>query len=159
MTYRNDAAIVENQRPAGLSLHAQLIQRMAADIGERLTRRLIRRLQSLVPGVLADEGAANLWDEICLQTRRESILDELYAEDIARRLNALVGELPDLERLALWLQTYNGEVWVEHNHDLDFVAAMLAVSDNDITNYVMSEHVDYERMNYENKRIRELTGE
>jgi hypothetical protein len=159
MTDRNDNAVVEDQRPAGLGLHRQLIQRMAADLAERLTRRVIRSLQSLAPGVLADEGVANLWEEICVQTRRESFLDKLYVEELAGRLNVLVGELSNIERLVLWLQTDNGEMWVEDNSNAGFETALLAVSDRDSVNHVMKEHVDYECWNYENKRIRDFTGE
>jgi hypothetical protein len=126
-------------------------------IGEKLTRRLIRHLQTLPPGLLAAEGAANLWDEICVQARRESPLCEAYNAEMATRLGALVTKLPEVDRQLMWLITDAGQRALPERESVALNPGQITTRDHDTVRYVISEHVAYEVWNYENGRIRKMT--
>lgn len=128
-------------------------------LGEDLARRTIRKLQSLPAGLLADAGARNLWDEICVQTRSEHPFAEAYCDEIIRHLVALVAGLADPERAGIWLQTYAAEALVHDDESHGLNAILAAVNDNDIARYLLDEHLTYEMWNYTNAWIRDATGE
>jgi hypothetical protein len=142
-----------------LSLEVQIVQRVAYEAGERLTRKLIRNLQHADAGLLGAEGARNLWEEICIQVRRESALLELYEIELTSRLEALLVDLTWIERVSIWLCTYGGEVFAGRLENNRLDALLEAVAEDEIVRHVLHEHVDCEAQNYTNGRIRRLTGE
>jgi len=141
------------------SLDRCIVQRIANDAGERLTRKLIRRLQSTGPGLRADDGARNLWDEICLQFRQETPWWALYEAHIEACLRPLLVDLSDVERVSVWLCVGDCDFYEQRAVIGRIGAALLAIDDDELVRHVIHEHVTYEAMNYENKFIRTATGQ
>lgn len=131
----------------------------AYELGERITRKLIRSLQSLPARELADQGAANLWDEVCVHTRRESPWADVHRDEVEKKLVELVGELATAERVALWLATFNGQCLIQSEDEVSLTDLIPAVREQEIVSHLLSKHVAYEMMNYDNARIRKMTGE
>lgn len=132
---------------------------LAYTLGERLTRRVIRKLQSLPAGLMADDGARNLWDEICVQTRQESSFSEAYRDEVVRYLGRIVAMLPQSERVVLWVNTYAAEMLGREGDSPNLSEILEAINDSDIVRYVLDEHLNYEMWNYSNAWIRSATGE
>lgn len=130
----------------------------ARDVAQRLVRAAVRKLQTLPPGLLEAEGAKNLWDEICVQARRDSVFWELYGDEVERRLAPLVAGLKTADRLALWLETYAGECLAEDEEPVELATVVNAIKDADIVRVLRSRMTD-EAMNYSNAWIRDATGE
>lgn len=134
-----------------------IVAELADAATEKLVRRCIRKCQQAVPGLLSGCGAANLWDEICIQTQTDSYYSEMYKDHLEGWLVTMAAEMPRLERLAMWLKTYAGECYEQDIEGQAFDPAAIPVSDKDIAKHVLPD-VMYEAMNYENRRIRNMTG-
>lgn len=141
----------------GKSLKAD--PKLAYALAERLSRRTIRKLQSLPAGLLSDDGARNLWNEICVQTRQESSFSEAYRDEVVRHLGRIVAVLPQSERVILWLNTYAGKTLGRDGDSPSLSEILAAIKDSDIVSYVLDEHLNYEMWNYSNAWIRSATGE
>ena len=135
-----------------------IISKIADTATEKLIRRCIKKCQRAIPGVLSGHGVANLWDEICVQTQTNSCLYELYVDHVKDVLKTLIAGLTSVERLAVWLSTYAGECYQQDAEEQTFDSALRSVSDSDIAKHVTPK-VFGEAMNYENRRIREMTGQ
>jgi hypothetical protein len=133
------------------------VQCIAQRTEDVVVKRCIRFFQKSAPGLLEDHGAANLWDEICVQFQQDSDWIELCKEHIFKRLEVLVEKLSDEERLSLWLSTYWGECYLEYPEFERFNPEDVPVSSSQIAKHLI-DAVCYEAMNYQNKRIRLLTG-
>lgn len=134
------------------------IQSIADATADTLIKRLIRTMQRSIPGLLADQGAKNLWDELCAQVQNDdSPFSELYSEHVLKLLGKLASELSESERLAVWLVTYQGECFLDQAHEKIRVPAEVPVNNNEIADHLLQDVLN-EAMNYENSRIRVMTG-
>lgn len=140
-----------------IPIERYIVAELADAATEKLVRRCIRQCQRAVPGLLSGSGAANLWDEICVQTQTNSDYVEAYKDHVARLLPILIAGLTPIERLAVWLRSYAGECYQYDKERPAFDPSSPLFSDRDIENYLLSE-VFQEAMNYENRRIRNMTG-
>ena len=105
-------------------------------------------------------GAKNLWDEICVQIRSEHPLTESYQDHVRKRLSALMPALRSAERLALWFDSYPAECFQADEDRVSIDQAIASAAEEDqLIDHVMSAHVMPVICNYQNKRIREITGE
>ena len=133
----------------------QYFSKLSTDV---TVKRCIRFFQKSVPDLLDGNGVANLWDEICVQFQNDSDhFIESYKGIICKRLEVLVETLPEEERLSLWLSTYWGECYLEYPEFDTFNPKDVPVSNSEIAKH-LTDVVCNEAMNYENKRIRMLTG-
>lgn len=134
------------------------IHSIAESAEKKLIKRVIRFLQRSVPGLLEDQGAQNLWDEICIQTQNDdSPFSELYSEHIEKLLEKLAEQLSETERVALWLVTYSGECLLDTPGFGLKIPKDMPVKNLEIARHLVQSVLN-EAMNYENKRIRALTG-
>ena len=140
-----------------MPIERYIVAELADAATEKLVRRCIRKCQRAEPGLLSGSGAANLWDEICVQTQTDSDYSEAYKDHVEGLLLTLAAGLTLVERLAVWLRTYAGECYQQDMEGQTFDPAVLSVSDRDIARHVLPDML-YEAMNYENRRIREMTG-
>ena len=140
-----------------LPIERHIVAEIADAATEKLIRRCIRKCQSTAPGLLSGTGPANLWDEICVQSQTNSDYLEMYKDQVERFLIDLAAGMTQVERLAVWLRTYAGECYQYDTKRPDFDPAAPPVTDRDIEKYLLSE-VFQEAMDYENRRIRAMTG-
>ncbi len=124
---------------------------------DRCVRRLIRQLQRSGPGVLAGEGGANLWDEICVQARRGSEYLWAYEEEIVARLADLVEASTGQDRVALFIATMAEELRSDPNSYA--VADLLDMVQARKVAQLLAPDVLNCAFDYSNARIRAMTGE
>jgi len=141
-------------------INVQAIERRRAAtlIAERVTRKLIRTIQRLPPGLLEGEGALNLWDEVCIQARRDSPWLDRYKDEIADRLEPLVITLSGADKLMLWLESGPGEIALAETDESTITLLAGRVKVRDIVDYLITDHLTSEMLDYDNGRIRTLTG-
>ena len=93
----------------------EIVEKLAAEIGKRITRKTIRNLQEMGEGNILsgeDSGLENVWDEICVQVQYErSFSWEGYDETVRVCVAHYVSELKYHEQLALWFQTEDAQYW------------------------------------------------
>jgi len=140
-----------------LNLIERTVAELAGHVADRVTRRLVRQLQGLEAGLLSDSGMKNLWDEICVQTRTDSAWSDSYVDFMMPKLEAIIASLHRHEQMALWLQTYAGQCFMDDCEDGRDCYATAPVSTEEIARHLMSEEVMYLAWNYENSRIRAAT--
>lgn len=138
------------------SLDRHIVQRIANDAGARLTRKLIRRLQSSAPGLRVDDSARNLWEEICIQARQESVWWDQYEAHIEACLRALLVDLSDVERVSVWLCVGDCYFYEERALIGRIESALPTIDDDELVQHVIREHVAHETMNYENRLLRAI---
>ena len=124
---------------------------------ERLVARVIEFLKKTVPGVLGAQGAENLWDEICVGLREGSPFSEMYVDHISKVTQQESKRLPQAERVALWLTSYWGEMFMGSIPDEINVPNCIPVDDGEIAKHIV-QSVCNEAFNYENSWISEMTG-
>lgn len=134
-----------------------IINAVADEAAKRLTRRMIRWLQTL-PAELSGEGSGlkNIWDEICVQVQgEESFYWDAYKATITAFYEGSVEDLKRHEQLALWLQTDSGlRWWDDHGEERD--SGRTAVVDvEDIGRHLWG-YAWRAADEYENKRIRQF---
>lgn len=153
-----EACRIAGARQTMATIGQYFIQSIADATADTLIKRLIRTMQRSVPGLLADQGAKNLWDELCAQVQNDdSPFSELYSEHVLKLLEKLAADLPESERLAVWLVTYQGECFLDQAHEKIKVPAEVPVNNNEIANHLLQDVLN-EATNYENSRIRVMTG-
>lgn len=141
-----------------LPIERYIVAEIANAATEKLIRRCIRKCQRMVPGLLSGTGPANLWDEICVQSQTNSDYLEMYKDQVERFLIDLAAGMTQVERLAVWLRTYAGECYLQDMEEQAFTPAAVPVSDKEIAKHVLPDLFYDEAMNYENRRIRAMTG-
>ena len=109
--------------------------------------------------MLVDEGAINLWEEICVQTRWGSPLLNTYASEMEKRLRPLVDQLSTADRMTVWLETDDGECMIDDDEIVGFDRVLAAVNTDQIVGHIIRAYVMTEAMNFQNARIRMMTGE
>jgi hypothetical protein len=132
-----------------------VVQAVAEQVCRRLTRKIISTLQQMNHGLQSgdDSGLKNTWDEICVQVQfEESCLWDAYHETVCGLTGREIEKLLPHEREAVWLQTPAGDEWgCEDESDRQ----SYPVLNDDIVEYVISEHLYREAANWSNLRIRE----
>jgi len=83
------------------SLSLQVVERLANEIAERVTASVIARLQSQKSISCGEFPSANRWDEICIKTRTESALIEMYDSAVEAETRNMVATASAVERVAL----------------------------------------------------------
>lgn len=141
-----------------LPIERHIVAEIADAATEKLIRRCIRKCQRTAPGLLSGTGPANLWDEICVQSQTNSAYLEIYKDQVERFLIDLAAGTTQVEQLAVWLRTYAGECYLQDMKDRTFNPAAVPVSDKEIAKHVLPDLFYDEAMNYENRRIRAMTG-
>jgi len=125
-------------------------EREAAEIGRRVVRALRRMKAEMQSG--DDSGLADLWDEICVQMQTEQSVMWDHYEDVIRGL--VLREVQALDkhlRMALWLQTREGQDWDWDDEDLD--QHDVPYSPFEVADYITEAVVLSKAADYTNRRI------
>lgn len=132
----------------------RLISDIAKETVDRITRRVISKLQRLKNGLLSgdDSGLENTWDEICAQKQsEESFYWEAYDETVRAIVSQQLNEVSRTQLQAIWLQTDAGMDWlVDHDEDAPLDVPL---DRDDVLNYVVDELYQLAE-NWSNRRIR-----
>jgi hypothetical protein len=126
---------------------------------QRISRQVIRNLQglndknSLLSG--DDSGLVNIWDEVCVQMQlEESCFWDVYEDLIETFVRSYVEKLPDHERDAAWLITFEGESWncepeddrdpdpVFHDDIVKHISGCVLTIGNDWSNHRIRSYID-----------------
>jgi hypothetical protein len=126
---------------------------------QRISRQVIRNLQglndknSLLSG--DDSGLVNIWDEVCVQMQlEESCFWDVYEDLIETFVRSYVEKLPDHERDAAWLITFEGESWncepeddrdpdpVFHDDIVKHISGYVLTTGNDWSNHRIRSYID-----------------
>jgi len=133
----------------------RIVRRLAEQVCQRVTRRVIRYLQELVDGLQSgdDSGLTNAWEEICVQVQGEqSVLWDAYYDVMVRQIVSMeVPGLPEHERDAVWLLTPEGEQW---DAEEEGEREKSPVAEDNIIDYLANEYVYPAAGNWSNPRIR-----
>lgn len=132
-----------------------IINAVADEAAKRLTRQMIRWLQTL-PAELSGEGSGlkNIWDEICVQVQgEESFYWDAYKATITSFYEGSIELLKHHEQLALWLQTDSGLRWWDDHVEERDSAANAPIDVEDVGRHLW-EYAWRAADEYENQRIR-----
>lgn len=89
-------------------VYRSMLQQHADAICEKLTKRLIRQFQLQASILKAGAGLKNMWEEICVSLREDSIWGSIYEENLEMKMLALIEALQPIEQQTIWLMTYDG---------------------------------------------------
>ena len=132
-----------------------VIRAFAAEICQRLTRKMIATLQKMNDGLLSGDssGLENTWDEICAQVQYElSVYWDAYDQTVRSLAEAEVEKLLPHEREAIWLQTPEAFDWEFEDESR---RNSYPVRNDDIVGYLAQEYLYREASKWSNQRIRE----
>lgn len=132
---------------------SRIVRDLAHVTAERLTRRAIRHLQKSRHTLSGyDSELKTTWDEICVQTQGErSFFWDAYEQAMHDALAFDITKLQSHEKLALWLQSPEGEYW--ETRDEETRAADPPVSEHDIALYLINCYLLPEADRWSNARI------
>ncbi len=138
--------------PDGLRESA-IVRAVAEEAARRITRKVIAALQRMTDTLSGDDsGLMKIWDEICAQVQYEKSFNwESYDETVRGIVLGQLATLKTYEREAIWLQTDEGIEW--DCKELEDREAH-PVSDDNIVEWLMSEHVYAKAGNWSNARVR-----
>src|SRR4051812_33832365 len=91
-----------------MDVQDKIIATLADRECKRLSRRVIRHLQSMKDSMLSgdDSALANFWDEFCVQVQgQESGFWEHYVDLVNQIVLGFVEKLDSETKKAIWLQT------------------------------------------------------
>lgn len=152
---------LQQQSQRALELNSQLGPYFHANLAyiaeERLVARVIKQLKSTAPGVMAGEGAANLWDEICVGLYNDSSLTQMYSDYIYRVLIDEINNCLEAERIALWLTTYSGQVFLQELPATVAVPGDIPFNAKDVANNTLQTVLN-EAMDDESPWVLEMKG-
>lgn len=133
----------------------RILYQIADEIFLRITRKVIRNLQSNTTTLSGDDsGLKNAWDEICVQVQDEySIYWEDYLSVVNNYVQHHVSELNEFEKRVSWLFTKEGEDWYFDNFDKDVEVNEIPVFEDGLIEFIVNEHVLGCAENWNNKRI------
>lgn len=63
-------------------VYRSMLQQHADAICEKLTKRLIRQFQLRASILKEDAGLKNMWEEICVSMREDSVWSAIYESDL-----------------------------------------------------------------------------
>jgi hypothetical protein len=140
--------------PKQRTLSEMSIVRAVAEQACRRCVNSIRRSLERRPAELSGEGSglSSVWDEICVQVQyEESFQWDAYEQTMLAFVEAIVEDLAQFEREAIWLQTEAAFEWeVEEAQERD----PYPVYAGDIVDFIMQEHLLAEAGRWNNPRIR-----
>lgn len=131
-----------------------VIRSLARAVCQRLTRRLIKRLQKMTGALHSGDGSGlkNTWDELCVQMQAgESFYWDAYDDTVKQFAEDEIEQLPQHERAAIWLQTNAAIDW-KYTDEAERVSD--PVSTSDIVAYVVNEYLYNAAGRWENQRIK-----
>ena len=130
-----------------------IVKAVATQAIQRLTRKAVADLQRMKHTLSGDDSELKTtWDEICAQVQYEHFFAwEVYDQTVRAVVEGLVADLPQHEKQAIWLQTDAGFDW-----DCEEPASRRSnpVTEDDIVEYVTSEHDYAEAGKWSNARVR-----
>lgn len=126
----------------------------------KIKNKAIKYLQSLTDCLLSGDDTLlkNVWDEICVQVQdEESFYWDAYIDTIERFVSFEVSQLKKEERQAVWLQTNEGQEWVDQIDDAEEDEKIGEIPDciDEIVRFILDDYILYEAGSYTNKRIEE----
>lgn len=138
------------------SLSESTIVREVAGVAcARIARKTIADLKRMKGTLSGDDSELKTtWDEICVQVQGEHSANwDAYEKTVRSVVHAYAGELVPYEREAIWLQTKSGIAW-----DADDLESRedSPVFDDEIIDYITTEHVYAEADRFSNSRIRDF---
>jgi hypothetical protein len=136
-------------------LSESCIVRTVADIAaRRIAHKAIAFLQQVEAGrPIEDFLLKNAWDEICVQIQSEYFVHwDVYDETVRDLVRRCLPDLPQHEREAIWLQTQQGDAWLD---DEEATRDTNPVFDDDIVTHIASEYIYEEADRWSNSRIRD----
>jgi hypothetical protein len=136
------------------SLSESTIVREVAGVAcARIARKTIADLKRMKGTPSGDDsGLKTTWDAICVQVQDEHSVDsDAYEKTVRSVVSTHAVELVPYEREAIWLQTKSGIAW-----DADDLESRedSPVFEDEIIDYITTEHVYAEADRYSNSRIR-----
>ena len=138
------------------SLSESTIVREVAGVAcARIARKTIADLKRMKGTLSGDDSELKTtWDEICVQVQDEhSVNWDEYEKTVRSVVSTYAGELVPYEREAIWLQTKSGIEW--DSDDLESREDS-PVFDDEIVDYITTEHVYAEADRFSNSRIRDF---
>ena len=127
----------------------------------RVSSAVVSKLKRL-PGMMQDgSGLRSVWDETCAQVQGRGHIvdwDVTYIPTIERLIDLAIEKLSATEKRAVWLQTKEGDRWLDDINDDPEEAARFSV-DSGVpvvkgeTNYFLLEKVLGKASDYRNARI------
>lgn len=102
-----------------MTIYTELVRQMASDIAARAAVRAVRHL-SKIPSTLSgdDSGLRTTWEEFCVQVQGEqSFFWEDYQLTVRQCISGVLSRLPNLEVVALWLQSDAAIDWLADHED------------------------------------------
>ncbi len=130
-----------------------IVREVAGVACARIARKTIAALKRMKDTLSGDDSELKTtWDEICVQVQDEhSFYWNAYEKTVRSMVSTHAGELVPYEREAIWLQTKSGIDW--DSDDLES-REDYPVFDDEIVDYITTEHVFAEADRYSNSRIR-----
>jgi hypothetical protein len=138
------------------SLSESTIVREVAGVAcARIARKTIADLKRMKDTLSGDDSELKTtWDEICVQVQDEhSVSWDAYEKTVRSVVSTYAGELVPYEREAIWLQTKSGIDW--DSDDLES-REDYPVFDDEIVDYITTEHIYAEADRFSNSRIRDF---
>lgn len=132
---------------------SSIVKTVAEQAIRRIARKVIADLQRMEHTLSGDDSELKTtWDEICAQIQCEqSFVWDAYDETVKATVGGYVCDLPLHELEAIWLQTEPGFDWdCEESETRD----TYPVLDDDIIEYITSEHIYAKAGRWSNARIR-----
>lgn len=154
-----EKAHIQELRASALQaqLNRYFRQALEEQAEDRLVGQTISCLETAPPGVMEDQGAENLWDEISVGLHNDSLLSEMYLNQIHMVLEQEAGKLSKAERLVLWLTTYWGEIFLDQLPETIKVPDDIPASDTEIAQHLM-QSMTYAAENNKNPWVQEMMG-
>lgn len=133
-----------------------ILKPFAVNIARNLTDRCIAYLKDIEASLSGDDsGLLNVWNEICVQIQGEhSIFWDAYDETVRSFVSGHVSELKDYEQKALWYQCEEYWDWCIYDRQNEDEAP--PIIEEDITNYILTEFIYPEAMEYTNESIEDF---
>jgi len=130
-----------------------IVREVAGVACARIARKTIADLKRMKGTLSGDDSKLKTtWDEICVEVQDEHSANwDAYEKTVRSVVHAYAGELVPYEREAIWLQTKSGIAW--DSDDLESREDS-PVFDDEIIDYITTEHVYAEADRFSNSRIR-----
>ena len=140
---------------------ANLLHELTERVCRQIGRRVIRQLQNMtdcrisIGNFLGRKnllGMKNVWEVICFQMQVEtSGMWPIFADTVEAVVYGYIAAIQPFERDAIWLCTSQGVNW---DADDEERREPYPVNDNDITKYIIHNHIAREAQHWTNRRVR-----
>ena len=144
----------------------RIISEFARRACKAVSARVIRELQKITQGMQSGDDSCleNIWDEVCVQVQgEESVMWELYTDMIEDIIRTGVEKLDEETAASIWLQTDEGDDWVDWVED-EYEGGIgqpdkVACNTDDIARYILNEYVLSAAADWTNRRIDRFLSE